>query len=696
MSKRLADAFYFRLAMPTTMLVRAFGTSRMKPLRIFVLAGALASPAAWASANQDPTPVKDLGSLGLEELMKVQVTTASKEAQNLSQVPAAIYVITADQIRRSTATSIPELLRVVPGVQVAQIAPSQWSVSIRGMGGRFSNKLLVLMDGRTVYSPTFSGVYWDAQDINLSLIERIEVIRGPGGSLWGTNAVNGIINIITKTAAKTGGTTVSVRSSTTSPYQLSVTHGGEIKNGAFRVDAQAFKQSSVDTISGTDGHNDWSDLSGGFRTDWTTGENAFSFSGHANSSHQGSQFGFPTLTAPYINISDQRFTTSEYSMIGKWEKTAGTNKGGSLQLSFDHYDRMMPEAQDRRTTFTADAQRPFTISPQNHMIVGAGYQISELHAISSDYVSITPEKKTTELYSALIHDEQDLGRNAKFSIGTKLEHNDFTGWEYQPSARLTYSPNDKQTFWGALSRAVRTPATSEENTNVFLAASPTMLGVPAKIVLAGNPDFDSEIVEAGELGWRASTSKSNFVDVATFYNHYTNLRGGTITGTTFESSPFPYVLETIQQTNSYSAVTAGVELATHYEATRNWHLDGSYAYYTESYHLSSSGGGALGAGAAGDNYAPRHQFSVQSKLDLGNKWEFDLASYFVGALEGQPVIPAYARLDLRLGWKPSAKTEFSFGVTNLTNTTHAETTDSLFVETARLRRSAYVKVDFHF
>ncbi len=668
----------------------------MKAVSYIALAGALAYSPASAQQAQGPTPSKDLGSLGLEELMKVQVTTASKQAENLSQVPAAVYVISAEQIRRSGATAIPELLRVVPGVQVQQISPSEWSVGIRGMGNRFSNKLLVMVDGRTVYSPTFSGVYWDAQDLDLSLIERIEVIRGPGGTLWGTNAVNGIINIITKATSKTLGNTFSVRSSTTSPYGISATHGDAIPGGAYRFDLQAFKQNSLTTLNGTDGHNDWDSLSAGFRTDWVQEGNSFSLNGRANSSHQGEELVYPTLAAPYGQLAYARYTTSEYNLIGKWERMEGAGKGTSLQMTLDHFDRGMPEVQDRRTTITADLQKPVTIARDNHMILGLGYQRSELNSISTNYLSITPARQRTQLYSAFVHDEQVLSRTTKLSLGTKLEHNDFTGWEYQPSARLTYSPSERQTFWGSVSRAVRIPATSESGTSTFLAAAPGPGGLPVKLLLVGNSDYDSEDLFASEIGWRISPTNSTFFDIATFYNRYTNLRGGATTSFTLESSPFPYGLETVQQVNGYSAVTAGAELAAHATVSDHWRLDGSYAFYTESYHLSDPSGGTLGVAAAGAYFAPRHQFTVQSQLDLPHRCELDLTGYYVGALGGANSVSPYARLDLRFGWHPSKSIEASFGITNLATTSHFEAYDTLYGQSSLARRSAFVKLDFHF
>jgi iron complex outermembrane receptor protein len=669
----------------------------MRAYKLFAFAGAMAAASAWSATDQDPTQTKDLGSLGLEELMKVQVTTASKQAQSLSQVAAAIYVITAEQIRRSGATVIPELLRVVPGVQVQQISPSQWAVGIRGMGNRFSNKLLVLMDGRTVYSPSFSGVYWDAQDIDVSLIERIEVIRGPGGTLWGTNAVNGIINIITKAAAKTKGDTLSLESGTQSPYRVAVVHGGDMPNGSFRVDAQAFRQNSLDTIDGIDGNNAWDSLSGGFRTDWLVNGNSFSLNGRADSSHQGSQLLFPTLSAPYTQLTYDRYTTSEYSLIGKWEKTAGTGKGDSLQISFDHYDRDMPEAGDRRTTGTLDYQHPVPVSKTNRLMTGVGYQLSEVNNVATPYISIWPNSQTTQLYSVFVYDEQDLNKRTKVSLGTKLEHNDYTGWEIQPSARVTFSPSRQQTFWGAISRAVRTPSLSDDNTSTFLAAEPGPGGVPVKVQLVGNPNFESEVVIADELGWRFMPSDRSFIDLATFYNQYSDLRGGMAAGQTLQTSPFPYVQETVELGNDYSAVTAGAEVAAHYAVSRDWRLDGSYAYYTETYNLSDANGGFLGDEAAGAGAAPRHQFTLQSQLDLPHKIEFDATGYYVGQLEGTPSVSAYARLDLRLGWHANKTTEFSLGVTNLTNTSHLEAYDqTVFLQSSLIRRNVYARIDFHF
>ena len=668
----------------------------MKASRTIFVIGALTGASSYALA-QAQTQSKDLSSMGLEELMKVQVTTESKEAQDLSKVPAAVYVITADQIRRSGATSIPELLRVVPGVQVQQISPSQWSVGIRGMGDRFSNKLLVLVDGRTVYSPSFSGVYWDAQDIDVSLIERIEVIRGPGGTLWGTNAVNGIINIITKSAAKTKGNTLSLESSTLAPYQVSFVHGGDMPNGSYRVNAQAFRQSDLNTIAGNSGDNGWDDMNGGFRTDWGLGGNSYTLSGHATSSHQGSQLLYPVLGPPYAALAYDRFMTSEYSLTGKWERTEGANKGDSLQISFDHYDRDMPEAGDRRTTGSLDYQHGVHVSASNHMIVGAGYQVTQGSDYSTSHFTIEPATVTNQLYSAFAMDEQNIGRFLKASLGAKFEHNDYTGWEFQPTLRLAYTPSPKQTFWGAISRAVRTPAIAEADASTFLAGKPGPGGLPVEVLLANNPNYQSEVLVADELGWRFTPSDRSYIDIATFYNQYTGLRGGTLVGQTLNTTPFPYAVETFQQANDWSAVPAGAELAGHYSVSHSWGLDASYAFYTESYSTTVASAYTLGSAAAGANSAPMHQATLQSHLNLPGAMEFDSTLYYVGALNSYPAsVPAYARLDLRLAWHANKATDFSVGVTNLTNTNHLEAYDSVFVESSYIPRSAYAKVVYHF
>jgi iron complex outermembrane receptor protein len=668
----------------------------MSAVRVLVLAGAVSASLGIAAAQTDQTQQKDLSNLGLEELMNVKVTTASKEAQSLSGVPAAVYVVTQEQIRRSGATSIPEVLRAVPGVQIQQLSPSVYSVSIRGMGGRYSDKLLVLMDGRTVYTPSFSGVYWDAQDIDLDLVDRIEVIRGPGGTLWGSNAINGIINIITKSAKDTLGTRASIRTGTDTPVTVDVSHGGQFQNGSYRVNARAFKTNGLDTILNEPGENDWSGLRGGFRADWTRGADSFSFIGDANSSHQGASMFFPTLSAPYREFDQDRFTTSGYDFVAKWERTEGRDKGTSLQASFEHYDRDMPEAGDRRTTFALDFQKPFDLAKNNHLIWGLGYNTSHYVTVPTPFIFLNPASGTNNVYSGFVQDEAKLNRKTTLSLGTKIEHNDFSGWEYQPSARIAYTPTEQQTWWAAVSRAVRTPSIGEIDSTTVLNAMPGQGGVPVLVSLVGNHDYDAETVVSSELGWRYAPSNRWYLDVATFYNHYVGLRGAAALAPAVVVGPPMYVNQTVEQGNDYSATTGGLELSTHWTATPKWSLDGAYALYTESFHLTTPGGNQLGDGAAGGDSAPLHQFSIRSQWDLAKHFEFDTTAYYVGGLQETPRIAPYARLDMRLGWKPNAHTEYSIGGTNLTNQNHVEGIDTPYALASEIRRAFYAKATFKF
>jgi iron complex outermembrane receptor protein len=665
--------------------------------RLTVIAMMGFAPFAWGHADptSDPNQAKDLASLGIEGLMKVEVTTVSKQAQSLSKVPAAVYVITQEQIRRSGATSIPELLRMVPGVQVQQIDASKWNVSIRGFGNRYSDKLLVLMDGRTVYTPDFSGVYWDAQDVDLNLIDRIEVIRGPGGTLWGANAVNGIINIITKSAKDTLGDIATVETSTATPYLLSASHGGSLADGAYRFYAKAYRNDALDIWNGDPGSDRWDGLRAGFRSDWDVKGNAFMLTADANSSHQGQTLSQPILTAPYSQIVTDTYTTSEFFILGKWDRKEGADKDSALRLSFDHYNRDIPEAGMTRNTFDADYQRPLQLGQRNHLIWGLGYNLTDDRLLTGLMnVLVNPVEQTDIVYSGFIQDEASLNRKTELSLGTKVEHNDYTGWDVQPSARLRYSADEKTTWWAAVSRAVHVPSRGDEDTQAVLAVAPPTQGLPIELMLVGNTDLLPQEVISGEIGWRHDANDRWFVDVATFYNHYRNLRGAQMQTPTVDISGIPHVVEDLLEGNGYSANTAGIELSAHLKAADHWSLDGAYSLYSEQFTLTDPTESGLGASGAGEDETAHHQFSLRSQLNLPKKFEFDSSLNYVSNIASG--IPAYARVDLRLGWRPTDHTDFSLGVTNLTNQYHIESAPTFNDVPSLIQRSFYARATFHF
>lgn len=629
--------------------------------------------------------------------MKIEVTTASKQAQSLTSVPAAIYVVTQDDIRRSGVTSIPEALRMVPGVQVARSTANQWVVTIRGFEGRYANKLLVLIDGRSVYSPLFSGVNWDAQIVNMDDIDRIEVIRGPGGSLWGANAVNGIINIITKSAEETQGNTASVRTSTDEPENMVVQHGGKFGPQAFyRVYAKLFNVASLNMLNGDSAQDKWRSSSAGFRTDWSKKSDAFSFSGSYVNSNEGETQIEPLLTPPYSEQVLVHNRDVNWNLVGRWERSSGYAKGTALQISYDHVSRLSGEITERRDNLRLDFQQPLRISSTNNLIWGLGYYSTKDHTVGSDLVIMNPQRASDTVYSGFVQDEIQLRNHLQLSVGTKVEHNSYTGWEFQPSGRVSWTPSSKQTLWASVSRAVRTPNRIDADSTVNYTVLPgDLVNPPIQTVVFGNKHLKSESVIAQELGWRYIPSAHLSIDVAVFYNKYDRLLSTEI-GTPFmDAAPFPHLIVPITWGNKLNAETHGLEISGQYQAAANWRLNPAITIYSARYFLDQGSTDPNNASAQRKGSTPNYQFSLRSLLDLPNRMQFDTSLYYVDKVDVESVAP-YARLDVRLGWNPNRLTTLSVGAQNLLTLRHREAFTSGFEATTLVERSFFLSLNVRF
>lgn len=639
---------------------------------------------------------KDLGKLSIDDLMNIEVTTASKSAEKLNEVPAAIYVVTADQIRRSGANSIPDALRSVPGVQVAQISTTMWSISIRGFNSRYADKLLVLIDGRSVYTPTFSGVYWDAQEVNMEDIDRIEVIRGPGGSLWGANAVNGIVNVITKSAADTQGGTLNVGTSSAQPALDTVRYGGKFGPTAFyRVYAKLLEVKGLTTHFGTPGNDGWQALRGGIRTDWTSKNDVFTMSAGVNSAHEAQTDSFPTFAPPFTILATDHYAASNWNLGARWDRSAGSMKGASLQVYVDHTERNAPETGEKRDNFNADFQCPVSVSPANRLTWGLGYHTTKDNLQPTAYVTYSPMRRTDSVFSGFLHDEWTLDRGLKLTLGAKAEHNGYTGWEVQPSARLAYTRNPRQTFWASVSRAVRTPSRADVNSLIHDIVG-RQGGQLTEVTIQGNPNFESETVVAHEIGWRVMPSDRLSIDLTAYHNLYNNLRSYEPLAPYFSLNPVPHVVAPFRFGNGLNARTAGIEVAAQYQATQNWKVDASYTIYSERYRFNAGVMDLTGpSGPERQGTTPRSQLSVRSTLDLPHRLQFDTSLYYIDRLAGVG-IPAYARLDLRLGWKPNDRLEVSVGAQNLLTKRHLESFSTLFEVQSFVERSFFAGVSVKF
>jgi iron complex outermembrane recepter protein len=405
--------------------------------------------APWLLLAQKPVS-RDLTDASLEDLMNMEVTSVSKKEQKLSKTGAAVFVITQDDIRRSGSTNIPDLLRMVPGADVAQIDANKWAISLRGFNDRYADKVLVLIDGRSVYTPSFSGVYWDQQNVPLENIERIEVIRGPGGTVWGANAMNGVINIITKTVKASQGGLVSATTGTQEVGRGLMQYGGRIgQRGAYRVFGEAFKIGTSEAPGGGEAADGWHMVHGGFRTDWD-------FSPRDIVMVQGDIYKTgesQTITSLFANALpspftfNEQFNTNGADVLGRWNRTLASGASLSLQMYYDRTDRREQGGGDTLNTVDFDFQHHLTFGSRHDVVWGAGYRVVKDSITPGYATTFLPLDQTTSLFSTFLQDEIRLTKSVWLTVGSKFEHNAYTRFEYEPSARLVWSPNDRQAFW---------------------------------------------------------------------------------------------------------------------------------------------------------------------------------------------------------------------------------------------------------
>jgi iron complex outermembrane receptor protein len=638
----------------------------------------------------------------MEDLMNLQVTSVSKRTQKVADAAAAVFVITQEDIRRSGATSIPEALRLVPGLQVARIDQNKWAIASRGFNGRFDNKLLVLIDGRSVYTPLFSGVYWNVQDVMMEDVDRIEVIRGPGATLWGANAVNGVINIITKKAKDTQNTVVSAGAGTEERAYGTARFGSTVGKTAFRVYGKYFNWGPSLDPSGTTAHDGWDALRGGFRADWTPrGSDSLTLQGDIYQSKYGETLSVPSLNAPYSSTFPNQGNYSGANLLGRWNHSS-EGSSMSLQMYFDNTtiaDNSL--FVDHQNIFDLDFQHQFHVGDSHQFVWGLGYRSIRDRNDPSFSVSLQPNLVTLNHFSAFVQDEISLVDNRlRLTFGSKFEHNDFTGFEVQPNARLLWTLTPNQSVWTAVSRAVRTPALTEEGLRLNSAVIPPLTPqnptpFPAVVSVFGSHQFQSEDLLAYEVGYRVQATNSFSADIATFYNNYSNLRTAEPGAPFLEGSPAPTDLVVpFVASNKMSGGTYGVELFGDWKVVPKWRLVGSYSYLQMDIRKNS---GSLDPTPDLPNgSSPRHEWYVRSSIDLPKHFEDDTTLRFVDRLPGLN-IPSYYSLDAHLGWRPVPQFELSIGGQNLLDNKHLEFIPD-FINTAptQVKRTVYGSLTFRF
>ncbi len=655
---------------------------------------ALCYPANSSAGMSEVSDSEDYFDLPLETLLDIEVTSVSKKSERVSGAAAAIYVITREDLRRSGATSIPEALRVVPGLQVAQIDSNKWAISARGFNRQFSNKLLVLIDGRSVYTPLFSGVYWDVQDTVLEDIERIEVIRGPGATLWGANAVNGVINIITRKAQDTQGNLVSAGFGNYETGFGTVRHGGKINDHTyFRAFAKHNSRGEFETPSGFDAGDDWKVSRGGFRVDseYGLGKSA-TFQGDLYSGEKGYPITFPVLSGAGATSSvngNEQFEGG--NLLARWNNRISNSSDTVFQVYFDHISRDLVLLGQKRYTIDFDFQHNWQASSRNEVIWGAGYRYISDSLRESLQISYTAEERRDTLYSAFIQDKITLMEDKWFlTIGSKFEHNDYTGFEYQPSIRTSWIIDENHTLWGAVSRAVRTPSRNEAD--ILLANLTFAPGVFASQV--GTRFLDSENLVAYEIGYRTEPTDSSSVDITAFFNDYDDLRTTDVSGTngTIIDPSFGNTLLVLPLENKGAAESYGVETALSWNVTGNWKLSAAYTFLSLNLHVDADSGDTTLENDEGRS--AKNQFNIRSQLNLPNNFELDNFLYYVDNLAVG--IDNYIRFDTRIGWRPTKSLELSLVGQNLFDDWHQEFEESLYASPSQIGRSFYGKATVNF
>jgi len=643
----------------------------------------------------------DLTTLSLEELMKVEVTSVSKQAQPLFQAAAAVFVISQEDIRRSGVTTIPEALRMAPGIEVARIDTNRWAVSSRGFNGEFANKLLVLIDGRTVYSPLFSGVFWDAQDTVLEDIERIEVIRGPGASLWGANAVNGVINIITKKAKDTQGLLAVVGGGTEERAFTTLRYGASVGDHTHaRFYGKFSERDEFARSEGTPGGDNWRNGRGGFRIDHDlSSRDSLTIQGDY---YRGTEeFGFtePLLAIPYSQSIRDRRSYSGGNVLSRWKHAFSDSSSLLIQTYYDRAERNSRLFTERRDTFDIDLQHSFAWGQAHRLIWGLGYRFTNDHIVDSTTIHMTPASRVLNLFNGFVQDEVTLIPNTlALTAGTKVEHNDFTGLVVQPSGRLRWTPTQTLMFWGAISHAIRTPSRAEDDSTLDQRALPPNALFPGSPValttFGGQRGFRNESLVAYEIGTRYQPVEAWSIDITAFYNRYDRLRSVEPGATSLTTNPLPpHLLISFIADNKLAAETHGVEVSSEWHPIDRWQLRAAYSYLRIQMITGQSLDPTARTPSGG---SPQHQASLRSLIQLPGNIELDLWGRFVDRLPAMN-IPAYVSLDTRLGWKPIKNVEVSIVGQNLLESRRPEFTTVIVAQNGtEPQRGAYIKLTWRY
>ena len=595
--------------------------------------------------------------------LQTEVSTVSRQKSTVGRSPAAVFVISNEMIRRSGARTIPDALRMVPGVQVARIDSSKWAVSIRGSNGRFANKLLVQIDGRSVYTPLFGGVFWDVQDVLLEDVERIEVIRGPGASVWGANAVNGVINVITKNAKDTRGRFVEGGIGTEERGFASMRHGWRTASGVdMRIYGKWFERDEGLLPNGA-AHDDWRIGRGGFRADWKPDCcSAITLQGDTYRGTSGRQNILPTPLPPFSRTVVDDAALVGWNTLFRYSRTLNEDSDWSFQTYFDRTERNFEVLgfRENRNTVDVDFQYRYRWREDHSIIWGAGYRNSRDQILDAPFfLAFNPSRRSDDLFSYFVQDEITLLSDSLYlTLGSKFIHSDYTPFELQPTARLLWTPSERHSVWMSYSHAVRAPTRVGDDLRLTLLQDPAAPGVFP--LFLGNRSFAAENLDAWEIGMRAQPNRRFSWDCAAFYFDYDDLQSTTTGAPFFDPGP-PAAFVPLVISNGGEGRSYGLELAANLELNSCWRLYGAYTYLREE----------LAPGGTNVESSPRNQLYLQSSCELTAQISLDAIWRYTDSLPNQQT-PNYNTMDVRLAWQPTLKFEAAIVGRNLLDADHPE------------------------
>ncbi|MGE0862803.1 MAG: TonB-dependent receptor plug domain-containing protein [Vicinamibacterales bacterium] len=631
------------------------------------LAGVLLALPAAAAAQVHV----NLEQATLEDLLNIEVTSASKKEEGLFQTAAAVHVLTNEDIRRSGATNLPDVLRLVPGLHVATIDGNKWAVSARGFNGLWSNKLLVIVDGRVVYTPVSSGVYWDLLDLMLEDIDRIEVVRGPGASVWGANAVNGVINVISKAADATQGSLLSVNAGSLTPGIGAFRYGGRVgSRGSYRVFGKHSARGAMQDDAGATAADASRISSTGFRVDFDRNTNeTWTVLGSARTGESGQRIYEPLSSyAPTsLGIIDTVSPVHTGHLLARWTRNWSPDSRLSLQAFWDRTSRTPINKGETTQTFDFELQHQFKAGHGHDLVWGAGQRFwsDREDALFGDYFE--PSSSRRRLFNFFVQDEITFtGLPIHLTFGTKIEHHSGAGVEVQPTARVAWLPSPRHTVWAAVSRAARTPSRLERALHYDFAAYPDADGQLTVLGVRGDPDLRTEHTVSFEAGYRANPGLGVSFEGTAFHHVYSDLVTENL-AVRFETTPAPAHLAIVRQISSgMGGESVGAEALVRWRALASWTLDASLDWL--SFHFHDVGDTPDAAAYADRN--PAYQARVRSQINLPRAWQADAAWTYVAALKGTEV-PSYGRLDIRIG-RTVAGLELSLTGQNLSERRHRE------------------------